>query len=147
MGCNYNSFSINATVIGGVETPDDVQKIQLFEGDELQSLRIEVKEWTCKDVDGDLVELSEWDNFKLTQLNRLTFYFGEIGVEDILFQGDCFISDQRGGKAYFSFPLGSLDGLDGDYIGYIKAFFENGRTVTVENKILFNVLPSHEFLT
>ncbi len=160
MACNYNSFSRNALNIGG-GVPDDVQTIQLFEGDQLQAIRIQIKEWNCggmtppmvRDEDGVLQPvyeddpINEWPPFSLRKLSRLMFYFGEINTETILFQGECMIFDPDEGLAYFTFPIDSLDGLEGDYIGYIKAFFDSSRTVTVENKLLFNVLPSHDFLT
>ena len=160
MACNYNSFSRNALNIGG-GVPDDVQLIQLFEGDQLQSIKIQIKEWNCggmtppsvPDGEGGLRlvyeddPINEWPPFDLRKLSRLMFYFGEIGTETIIFQDECMIFDPDEGLAYFTFPLNSLNDLSGDYIGYIKAFFDTGRTVTVENKLLFNVLPSHDFLT
>ena len=147
MSCNYSSFSSNAIKYGSYNTPtDDTQNILLQENDQLQSLKIRMVEWTCKEEDGENVPLDEWDSFDLRRLSRLTFFFGEIGEDTVLFQGDCFIADARTGFAYFSFPEGSLDDLEGDYIGYIKAYFDSGRTVTATNKILFTVVKNHEFL-
>ena len=140
MSCAYSTFSNNATIYNG-GVLDDTQTIKLISGDQLQALKISLKQWSCKEVDGDTIPLKDWDDFDLRRLSAVTFYFKKYGVEDgqYLFEQECVIMDLKTGVVIMFFPIDSLDGLLGDYEGQIQITFDNNRIVTVSNKIYFNI--------